>query len=90
MPAAIDPLIKKQVINQWLAGDSRDKIAADNGIGAGTVTNIINEWKKGVQDSDYESVRELAVFSKKEGSLCRITEMKCGTGILRLEGYNNF
>src|SRR5947209_10647067 len=67
MPAAINTQVKKQVIKQYLSGDSRDRIAADNGIGAGTVTNIINEWKKGVQDSDYESVRELAVFSKKEG-----------------------
>ena len=67
MPAAIDTQVKKQVINQWLSGDSRDRIAADNNIGAGTVTNIINEWKKGIKDSDYESIRELAVFSKKEG-----------------------
>jgi|GEM_PF-516902 len=67
MPAAIDPEVKKQVINQWLSGDSRDRIAADNNIGAGTVSNIINEWKKGVEDSEYESVRELAVFSKKQG-----------------------
>jgi hypothetical protein len=67
MPAAIDTQIKKQVINQWLSGDSRDRIAADNGIGAGTVTNITNEWKKGIEDSDYESVRELAVYSKREG-----------------------
>jgi hypothetical protein len=67
MPAAIDTQVKKQVIKQWLAGESRDRIAADNNIGAGTVTNIINEWKKGIQDSEYESIRELAVFSKKEG-----------------------
>ena len=67
MPAAIDTQVKKQVINQWLSGDSRDRIAADNGIGAGTVSNIINEWKKGVEDSDYDSLRELAVYSKKEG-----------------------
>src|SRR5207245_6517005 len=67
MPLATDPQIKKQVINQWLAGDSRDKIATDNHIGAGTVTNIINEWKKGIEDSDYDSLRELAVYSKKEG-----------------------
>ena len=67
MPAAIDTQVKKQVINQWLSGDSRDRIAADNNIGAGTVSNIINEWKKGIKDSDYESIRELAVFSKKEG-----------------------
>jgi hypothetical protein len=67
MPSAIDPLIKKHVINQWLSGDSRDRIAADNDIGSGTVSNIINEWKKGVGDSDYGSLRELAVYSKKEG-----------------------
>jgi transposase len=55
MPAAIDAQVKKQVIKQWLAGDSRDRIAADNNIGAGTVTNIINEWKKGVEDSEYDT-----------------------------------
>jgi len=67
MPAAIDTRVKKQVINQWLSGDSRDRIAADNDIGAGTVSNIINEWKKGLADSEYETIRELAVFSKKQG-----------------------
>jgi hypothetical protein len=67
MPAAIDPIIKKRVIAQYLQGVSRDAIAADNGIGAGTVSNIIDEWKKRVQDSDYESIRELSVFCKKQG-----------------------
>ena len=67
MPAAIDPIIKQRVIAQYLQGVSRDRIAADNGIGAGTVSNIIDEWKKRVQDSDYELVRELSVFCKKQG-----------------------
>jgi hypothetical protein len=67
MPAAIDPIIKQRVIMQYLQGVSRDTIAADNGIGTGTVSNIIDEWKKGVQDSDYESIRELSVFCKKQG-----------------------
>jgi transposase len=66
MPAAIDPAIKKQVIAQYLQGVSRDRIAADNGVGTGTVSNIIDEWKKGVQSSDYESVRDLAFPCKKE------------------------
>ena len=35
MPAGIDPVIKKQVVNQWLSGASRDRIAADNNIGTG-------------------------------------------------------
>jgi hypothetical protein len=66
MPAAIGTQVKKQVINQWLSGDSRDIIAADNDIGSGTVSNIINEWKRGIKDSDYDSVRELTVPLKKQ------------------------
>jgi hypothetical protein len=65
MPAGIDTQVKKQVINQWLSGESRDRIAVDNDIGAGTVSNIINDWKKGVEDSEYNSLRELAVSLKK-------------------------
>ena len=34
---------------------------------SGTVSNIIDEWKKGIQGSDYESVRDLAIHGKKEG-----------------------
>ena len=67
MPAAINTQVKKQVIKQYLSGDSRDRIAADNGIGAGTVSNIINNWKKGVEDSDYDSLRGLTVPLKKQG-----------------------
>jgi transcriptional regulator with XRE-family HTH domain len=67
MPAAIDRIIKQRVIAQYLQGVSRDTIAADNGIGTGTVSNIIDDWKKGVQDSDYESIRELSVYCKKQG-----------------------
>jgi hypothetical protein len=67
MPSAIDSQVKKHVINQWLSGNSRDRIAAAHNIGTGTVSNIVNEWKKGVEDSDYESIRGLAVFSKKKG-----------------------
>jgi hypothetical protein len=67
MPAAIESTIKQRVIAQYLQGVSRDTIAADNGIGTGTVSNIIDEWKKRVQDSDYESIRELSVFCKKQG-----------------------
>jgi hypothetical protein len=66
MPAAIEPIIKQRVIAQYLQGDSRDRIAADNDIGTGTVSNILDEWKRAVQGSDYESVRELAVHCKKE------------------------
>ena len=38
-------------------------IAADNDIGAGTVSNIINEWKEGIHDSEYDNVRQLTIHS---------------------------
>jgi hypothetical protein len=82
MPAAIDPIIKQRVIAQYLQGVSRDAIAADNNIGTGTVSNIIDDWKKGVQDSDYESIRELSVFCKKQG----IT-LNALTSCIRLNNY---
>jgi hypothetical protein len=66
MPAAINDQTGKQVIHQWISGDTREKIAIDNSIGEGTVSGIINDWKRGLKDSEYESVRELAVQSKKQ------------------------
>jgi transposase len=62
MPAAIDPIIKQRVIAQYLQGVSRDTIAADNGIGTGTVSNIIDEWKKGVQNSDARPHKRLMMI----------------------------
>jgi hypothetical protein len=66
MPPAIGPQIRDQVIKEWLSGNTRNEIASKNKIGAGTVSNIINEWKKGLDNSEYESIRELAVFAKKQ------------------------
>ena len=55
---------------------------ADNSIGTGTVSNILDEWKRAVQGSDYESVRELAVHCKKEG--INIADL---TSALRIRNY---
>jgi hypothetical protein len=55
------------VIKEWLSGCTRDEIAAINKIGVGTVSNVINEWKKGIDSKDYDSIRELSVFLKGEG-----------------------
>jgi hypothetical protein len=41
MPAPIDEIIKRRVVQQWLSGEVRDKIASDNNIGAGTVSSIV-------------------------------------------------
>jgi transposase len=49
MPSPIDEEIRKKVIQQWFNGLSRDKIAAENNIGAGTVSSIIANYKAGLE-----------------------------------------
>ena len=67
MPAPIDEIIKRRVVQQWLAGDSRSKIAIDNKIGEGTVYSIVNNFKVGLDNSEFNSARELALLAKKQG-----------------------
>ena len=45
MPAPIDKIVKRRVVQLWLVGEAREKIIADNNIGAGTVSIIVNEYK---------------------------------------------
>ena len=43
MVAKIPQSIKMKVLNEWLQGASRFQIARNNGIGAGTVTGILQQ-----------------------------------------------
>jgi len=56
--------IKVQVLYQWIQGIPRDKIAENNDIGRGTVTNIIEQFKRTVPDIDL--MRETSLQIKKE------------------------
>ena len=56
--------IKVQVLYQWIQGIPRDKIAENNDIGRGTVTNIIKQFKTNVPDIDL--MRQTALQIKKE------------------------
>ena len=67
MPSAIQDVIRRRVIEQWLSGESRDKIASDLQIGTGTVSSIVSDFKKNLQASDLDSVRELAIDAKRQG-----------------------
>jgi hypothetical protein len=58
--------IKVKVIKEWIQGISRDKIALDNDIGAGTVTSIIQQAKSNYPHYDIDLMRELALKIKKE------------------------
>jgi hypothetical protein len=67
MPSAIDESIKRKVIQQWITGDSRDKIAKDNNIGAGTVTSIVSNYKLELETLDFDSIRQLSIEIRKQG-----------------------
>jgi hypothetical protein len=67
MPAPINEIVKRRVIQQWLSGEARDKIAIDNNIGSGTVSSIVNNFKIGLDNLDFASFRELMLEAKREG-----------------------
>ena len=67
MPPPIQEIIRRRVIEQWLSGESRDKIASDLQIGAGTVSSIVSDFKKNLQNPDLDSARELAIDAKRQG-----------------------
>jgi hypothetical protein len=63
MGAKIPSPIKVEVIKKWLQGKSRDQVASESHIGAGTVSNIIKESRK--KDPEIDLLREVAVNLKK-------------------------
>jgi hypothetical protein len=63
MKPKVPKSIKQRVIKQWLQGMSRDEIAKDNDIGAGTVSAIIKDAKEEIPDIDL--LREAALILKK-------------------------
>jgi uncharacterized protein (UPF0335 family) len=67
MPAPINEIVKRRVIQQWLAGEAREKIIADNDIGAGTISIIVDEYKTGLDNFDLDSFRELILEARKRG-----------------------
>src|ERR671932_1650495 len=67
MPAPIDEIVKRRVIKQWLAGEAREKIIADNNIGAGTISIIVDDYKAGLDNFDLNSFREITLETKKRG-----------------------
>ena len=60
-PITSDPSIKALVIQDHLNGISRDQTAKQRGVSAGSVSNIIKNWKQEIQGSNVEEIRS---FSK--------------------------
>ena len=61
----IPKVVREKVITEWLQGLSRDKIAENNDIGDGTVTEIINDYRE--NDSDVDKQREFVVALMRKG-----------------------
>ncbi|HEX2124673.1 MAG TPA: hypothetical protein VHF44_03620 [Nitrososphaeraceae archaeon] len=77
--------IKEEVIRKWLSGEQRDKIASDISISAGTVTNIISEWKEKIGIPTADTLRILATELKR----LNINASQCARGFNLLNIINN-
>jgi hypothetical protein len=67
MPAKLHNGIKWNVIQHWLEGYPRNTVAAKFNISAGSVSNIIDEWRNAVGPELANIVRDLSVTLKKLG-----------------------
>ena len=66
MGGKIPKNIKEKVIRQWLDGMRRENIAKEDGIGAGTITAIIQEARKQEEYNDIDLLRQVSVKLKEE------------------------
>jgi DNA-binding CsgD family transcriptional regulator len=78
-----------EVIRLYLQGLSRYDIAITCGLSQGTVSNIIDEWKRRLGIPDVQSLRNLAVNLKR----CGIDAVQCAQGfrilmIMKKSGVN--
>jgi hypothetical protein len=55
------------VLREYLKGKTRNEIARCIGLGAGTVTIVIQEWREKVAGYEPEKIRDLAVELRKTG-----------------------
>ena len=76
MPTKLPDNINSIVIQKWLSGDQRDKIATDIGISPGAVSNIVSQWKNDIGSYEADELRRFAVTLRKIG----ITPVECAAG----------
>lgn len=90
--------MKDEVIRLYLQGLSRDDIARTCGVAEGTVSNIIDDWKRKLDIPDVQSLRDLAVNLKRygidaaqctEGLRIKNTMKKLGVNPNQFEGFIN-
>jgi hypothetical protein len=65
-----------EIITRWLKGEQRDKISAAMGLGAGTISAIISEWKAEIGIPNADTLRQFSTELRKLG----ITASQCVLG----------
>ena len=76
--------IKSAIIDAWMMGKTRDKIASEFNISTGSVSNIIEQWQDRIGVFDATNLRELALALKKTA----ISPVQCVDG-LRITNITN-
>ncbi|AFU57899.1 hypothetical protein Ngar_c09570 [Candidatus Nitrososphaera gargensis Ga9.2] len=67
MPERVPDVTKLKILRLWLAGESRDNIARKTGVGTGTVSNVISEWRTSYANYNIDALRELGIAMKNAG-----------------------
>jgi hypothetical protein len=67
---------KMEIITRWLKGEQRDKIAVAMGLGAGTISAIISEWKAEIGIPNADTLRQFSTELRRLG----ITASQCVLG----------
>lgn len=65
MPKQISSELKLKVISLYYLGNTRDEIAKLTGLGQGTVSNILHEFKTEIGKQEFEAIKIHAKFLRK-------------------------
>jgi hypothetical protein len=76
--------IKSGIVDAWMMGKTRDKIASEFNISTGSVSNILEQWQNRIGVFDANNIRELALALKNAA----ISPVQCVDG-LRITNITN-
>ena len=66
MGITIPEHIKSAIIDAWIMGKTRDKLALEFNISTGSVSNIIEQWQNRIGVFDANNLRELGLALKRQ------------------------
>jgi hypothetical protein len=77
--------IKREIVQLWLMGLQRDKIADSLNVSAGTVSHTVSDWRDRLGAPLAEEVRDFCVIVKTQN----ITPLQCAEGFRFLNQLKN-